>query len=104
MPETREKVNVIKMVSLEISEVENPLYFINPLQVKKWREERRVEGMEGRKGGIEGREGRMEGVNGGEEGRGDKWKEERGRNGGGNGWERGIIGGERGRNGRNRKE
>ena len=69
MPETREKVNVIKMVSLEISEVENPLYFINPLQVQKWREERRVEGMEGRKGGIEGREGRMEGVNGGEEGR-----------------------------------
>ena len=52
MPETREKVNVIKMVSLEISKVENPLYFINPLQVQKGREE--------------GREGRMEGVKGGE--------------------------------------
>ena len=64
MPETREKVNVIKMVSLEISEVENPLYFINPLQVQKGREE--------------GREGRMEGVNGGERG---KDRREGGKNG-----------------------
>ena len=41
MPETRKKVNVIKMISLEISEVENPLYFINALQVQKGREEGR---------------------------------------------------------------
>ena len=63
MPETREKVNVIKMVSLEISEVENPLYFINPLQVQKGREE-------GREGEWKGWRGEREGLKGGRE----EWK------------------------------